>query len=346
MAAIKNAKIRGLTQIRGRFYYRPAQINGVRLPRVALNTSDLDEAIHAALIIARDASYENRPGLLSFEVRRFFMDREEKNRSRWSIDSDRSVLKKFAEHLGRDLLISSITKSTVEKWLKSLRVEGRSESTILTYLRRLNAFMEWCRKQGSIVRNPCEAIERPRVRATRKQGFLTKEQRNRVITSCGRDDIRLILVLGFHCGLRLNEMIEARVDWIRSWPGGGEIVVQETDTFRPKDREARRVPLNSFVRSYLEGIELPGEGFLIRNDVPRQKDKYRWNPRRPFKRLMKELELDWVGFHTLRHTYATLLVMGGAPIAAVAQWLGDGIEVTFANYCGYMPQEAHIEAGV
>jgi len=48
----------------------------------------------------------------------------------------------------------------------------------------------------------------------------------------------------------------------------------------------------------------------------------------------------------VRSGVSTLLVQGGCPIATVAQWLGDGIEVTFKNYVGYAPVAAHVNAGL
>lgn len=118
-----------------------------------------------------------------------------------------------------------------------------------------------------------------------------------------------------------------------------------TSTFTPKDKEARRIPMNDRLYEFLRVKEWVGP-WLVRPDVRHQKHKYRWEPKKPFKRLVKAVGLEWVGWHTLRHTFATLLVQGGCPIATVAQWLGDGIEVTFKNYVGYAPVREHVNAGL
>jgi integrase len=216
---------------------------------------------------------------------------------------------------------------------------------VKTYLLRLHAFFAWLVKDGGLPRNPMLNVELPLVRKTRAEKFLTREERDKLIAGCKRDDLRLMLMLGFHAGLRLNEMVEARVDWLRLWEGGGEIVVSATDTFTPKDREARRVPMNDLLWRYMKDMKFEGT-YLVRDDVARQKHKYRWEPRKPFGRLVEAMGMGWVGWHTLRHTYATLLVMGGCPVATVARWLGDGIEVTYKNYVGCIPLREHVNAGL
>jgi integrase len=192
---------------------------------------------------------------------------------------------------------------------------------------------------------------KPISKKTKVDRFCTKPERERLFAMCEREDVRLILLLGFHCGLRLNEIVQARTNWLRFWSDAdgvqhGEIVVQETDSFIPKDREARAVPMNTLVMDYFRGRETDQETFLLRPEVKQGKDSYRWNPRRPYKILCEKAGLAWVGFHTMRHTYATHLVMAGVPIASIARWLGDGIEVTYRHYAGYQPNRAHIDAGL
>jgi integrase len=241
--------------------------------------------------------------------------------------------------------VAGFTKHKFEVWMDRLRGDGLSEATVKTYMLRIHAFFAWITKDGGMRRNPMDGIDLPVVRQTRVEKFLTKDERERLISACDRDDIRLMLMLGFHAGLRLNEMLEARVDWLRFWEGGGELVVKATETFKPKDSESRRVPLNDVLYTYLKNITFEGV-YLVRDDVARQKHKYRWEPRKPFGRVVKAAGLDWVGWHTLRHTYATLLVMGGCPVASVARWLGDGIEVTYKNYVGCLPERDHVNAGL
>lgn len=338
-------KVRGLTRIGAAFYYRPPQQKGVRPPRVALGTSNFSEAVALALALRENRQPGYTPGTLAFEFKRFMLAREAKKLSRWSLEGDWSVYKIFVKTMGEDLPVAAFTKRKIEGWRDGLVKTGLADASVKTYLLRMHAFFAWMVKDGGINRNPMDDIEMPVVRRTRVERFLTKDERERLIAACDRADIRLMLLLGFHAGLRLNEMIEARCDWLRFWDGGGEIVVKETDTFRPKDREARRIPMNDVLYAFLREMKFTGT-YLVRDDVARKKHKYRWEPRKPFGRLVNAAGMKWVGWHTLRHTYATLLVMGGCPVASVARWLGDGIEVTYKNYVGCLPERDHVNAGL
>lgn len=338
-------KIKGLTCIGEWWYFRPAQKEGRRPPRVALGTRSYEEAVKMALDLHRDRPVEFTPGTFAFEKERFMEVRREQVMSRWTLDSDASALKLFGVFLGVETPVALITSRRVEGWLKELREAGKAAATVKTYLLRLHAFLAWLQERGVVARNVAEEVKVPVVRKTRADRFCTREERDRLIGLCEREDVLLMLMLGFHAGLRLHEMVEARPEWLRFWPGGGEICVMETSTFVPKDKEARRIPMNDRLHEFLRGRVFEGP-FLVRPEVGHAKHKYRWEPRKPLKRLVAAAGLPWVGWHTMRHTFATLLVMGGCPIATVAQWLGDGIEVTFKNYVGYAPVREHVNAGL
>jgi integrase len=344
----QQARVKGLTKIGGRYYFRPAQREGVRPPRVALHTESFDEAVKMALELQRVAQGIYKPGLLSFEINRFNATRGHEI-SRWSRDSEESVLRLFLGFAG-DGMVGLITPRKLEQWRDEMLVAGKSAGTVKTYMTRVGTFFEWLMKQGGLSRNPVKLVKLPESRKTKVDRFCIKPEREKLLGLCDRDDLRAVLLLGFHCGMRLNEIIQARKDWLRFWRDGegiehGEIMVMRTDTFTPKDKEARAIPLNTLVLDFFRGCQ-SGQTFLIRPEVKQGKDKYRWNPRRPFQNLCDKAGLAWVGAHTMRHTYATHLVMAGVPIATVARWLGDGIEVTYRNYAGYQPNRAHVDAGL
>jgi len=347
----RGVKVRGLTEIGGWFYYRPEQRDGVRPPRVAMGTRVFDEAMKLAIEMSHNRDGRFVPGTWVFESAKFMEGRRvARNRqgrllSRWTLESDEVVLRIFGVWLGENVPVGLVTTKKLEEWCVKLRKEGKPGTTVKTYIMRLHAFFVWLVKRGGMVRNPVAGVKVPDPKRTRSERFLTREQRDGLIDLCTREDLKLMLMLGFHAGLRLREMVEARPEWLRLWPGGGEICVCETATFIPKDGEQRRIPLNARLLAFLQSQVFEG-AFLVRPDVGHAQHKYRWEARKPFARLLKQAGLEWVGWHTLRHTFATLLVQGGCPIATVAQWLGDGIEVTFKNYVGYAPVAAHVNAGL
>lgn len=350
-------KIRGLTQIGGWWYFRGPQLNGVRPERVALGTRDWEAAVKMALEMKREVAVKYKPGALSFEAERCIAERRAKKMSEWSVDSDESVLKIFQEFVGKDAMVGLITAAKIEAWRDAmLKGDNLSAGSVRTYMSRVSAFFTWLKEQGGVVRNPVKLVEMPEAGKSRIEKFCTKQQRDKLIKACTRPDLMLVLMLGFHAGMRLNEMVQCRLNWLRFWQvkkdWHGEITVHETETYRPKDKEARRIPINrvllKFLREHMEArTGEDGDVFLIHPEkLKRGKDKYRWSPRRPLQQLTEACGLSWVTVHVMRHTYATLLVMGGTPIHAVARWLGDGIEVTFNTYAGYIADRKTVDAGI
>jgi integrase len=362
-------KVSGLTQINGWYYFRGPQVRNIRPIRVALDTRSFEEAVQLALNLRRSGENHFTAGTLGFEAQRFLLQRKAERISQWSMDSDGSALKLFGEFVGPDTLVSTITKAKIEEWRDYLSAEGKkvrkkgkdgemrtlgkgsplAPTSVKTYLLRIGTFFRWLRDEGGLIKNPMSEVAKPKAKKTRVDRFCQKAERDNLIATCDREDILALLMLGFHAGMRLNEIIQARPDWLRFWQMGdqwhGEIVVHQTDTFFPKDREARSIPMNSKLLVFLKNRKWEGR-YLLHPEIEQGENKYRWNPRRPFGTLVERAGLKWVGVHTLRHTYATHLVMGGVPIASVARWLGDDVKTTFENYAGYVPNQAHIDAGL
>ena len=60
--------------------------------------------------------------------------------------------------------------------------------------------------------------------------------------------------------------------------------------------------------------------------------------RKPFKRVLREADLPNIRFHSLRDTFASLLLMAGEPVAYVSAQLGhSNPTITFASYAKWIP---------
>ena len=119
---------------------------------------------------------------------------------------------------------------------------------------------------------------------------------------------------GFEAGLRRNEIVEARPSWflVKS----RSLRIQKTDTFRPKDREARAVPLTDVFIAFLENYPMDGT-WCIAPKIQRGKSRYRYDFIRPLGVYLKfmttelEQDLSWITPHVMRHTFGSLLAIAG-----------------------------------
>jgi integrase len=147
--------------------------------------------------------------------------------------------------------------------------------------------------------------------------------------------IGFIMHAGFEAGLRRNEIVEARPSWFSI--RGRSLRVQKTETFRPKDREARAIPFTDVFIAFLEGYQMNGT-WCIAPKIQRGKSRYRYDFIRPFNLYLEfmgrelEQDLSWITPHVMRHTFGSLLAIAGESLAKISEWMGDDPRVTDRHY--------------
>jgi len=302
---------------------------------VNLETSDLSEARRKRDQLLSMPRF-HAGDLLSTMCERFLRHRQEKGGySRDTVESRGYILKSLCDFLGPDQTVAKVSAAQLERWLQVIQ-KRLQPSTVDTYCGSARAFFRWARDveklrpdfpaeilpvgtQGT-ARAVEEALERSEVRA--------------LLKASGKDPrIRFVMLCGFHLGLRKQEIVEARVEWFDF--RRGVIHVHETQTFKPKDRERRFIPLNPVVRRwmrlYLKGRK-KGEHILMPLIKERTKARYRWDFRRPFDQTCDRAGVP-CNPHLMRHTFASILLEDDATsFFKVAEWLGDDVRVVQRRY--------------
>jgi integrase len=254
----------------------------------------------------------------------------------------RAALFEFADHLG-EITTDSVT--TASAGAHYARLQRRvAETTAQIHMRALRAFFNWCVKEKILRESPFRTVTLAKIDRYARLRFCNPAQRDMLINDAPTADLKFILFAGFHCGMRKNEIIEARVDWF-DLRDNGAVHIKNTDTFRIKDRETRFVPLTGqfrdFLRTYLE--EKEHHQFALKPAVAHGKGTYRYDFHRPYNDYMTEKHMRWATAHVMRHTFASLLVQAGVSIFKVARWMGDGVEVVEKHYAHLAPQDRDIE---
>lgn len=255
--------------------------------------------------------------------------------------------------LGR-LKLDQIARQHIDG-LATAWAENSKPKTINTRLgtirRMLSLAVEW------------EIIARvPRVefRKVPKQDprFLTDEEMIRLIEKAEPQWKEMILV-ALRTGLRIGELRGLQwgdVDLLRR-----VIHVQRTDPGRrtldatdPKGNRARTVPLTAESAEALTRIR-PADvkstawvwpALLRRNAEKRARARSEKGCWTAVTRAAKRAGLMDVGWHTLRHTYASHLVMRGIPIRLVQKWLGHASIKETEKYAHLYPEHGHEAAGL
>lgn len=301
-----------------------------RQHRVSLRTRDEAEAIAKAGAIL-DAPELSESGDYEGEIAAYLHAQRKADRlSRHSVGTRAIILPLFFKHVGKPM-IAEVTTGDVQRWYGSLKV---GEDSRQTYVRWLRAFYRWQIERGRLRVNPCEGVKTGRLRPIARKGTLSREDVLRLL-DCENEQLRFVLFCGFHAGMRKEEVIEARPEWFDL--KGGHIHIGPTDTWIPKDREKRSVPISKAFAAFLKtyGLRSP---YMLAPAVKRGKSKYRYDFGRPFRAHLAACGIKCT-FHDARRTFASHLVSAGMSVYKVAKYLGDGVGVVERHY-GHLQPDA------
>ena len=209
--------------------------------------------------------------------------------------------------------LDRIVPAEVRRWFDGFsRTAPGNANTGLRLLRHIMKFAIAC---GHVETDPTRGIRRNRRQALSR--FLSREEIDRLLEALERharndstrqqaDIVRLLLFTG----CRRGEIVGLRWSEVR----GDALALADAKT------GPRRVPLNSHARSILDRQPRGESPFVF----PSPYDPSR--PRGPelglWYRVRREIGIEDVRLHDLRHTHASHAVMNGVPVPVVSRLLG------------------------
>lgn len=258
----------------------------------------------------------------------------ERGRSQRTAENYQLYLERFVDFTG-DIEMEKIDNETIRKyrlWLNRFENESGQKLSPLTqsyHLIALRSFLTYCSKRDIKTLTP-EKIELPRTK--RKQvGFLNQNELQRLIeavdinTQSGLRD-RAIIELLFSSGLRVSELCNLNRDHINL--ERGEFMVRGKGQ---KDRPVFISPeATEWLATYLRSRTDNAVPLFIRYSGHKTGDakgeSFRLSPRSVQRSVQQYAKLagitKHVSPHTLRHSFATDLLMNGADLRSVQSMLG------------------------
>ena len=273
-------------------------------------------------------------------------------------DQKSMMAKLIAPHWGKRL-VTEITKAEVENLLAKI-AEGRARphkakpnnrarklqgpkptpvraNRVGEVLRKMfNLAMEWGWREDNPANGFYRRVENPRER------FLTKDEIDRLAVVLDGDlDQRAagIIRICMLTGARVGEVRQARFEQFNL-----ELGIWSKPAATTKQRKVHRVPISEDVAAIVRQRQLlvPNSNpWLFPGDVPGQPVK---EIRRFWLRVQKEAGIEDARVHDLRHTFASLLVNGGASLEMIGKLLGHTQMQTTQRYAHLL--DAPLRAGL
>jgi len=241
-----------------------------------------------------------------------------------------------------DILINDLSILTIEKFL--VHTYSRTQQGSVLYYRTLKAAFSKAVLWAYIEDNPFKKLKAPKTSKS-FPAFISENEFHQIIEKTRNIQLRNIFCTAFYTGMRLNEITNMKWSWIDLIKE--QITVKCSDDFVTKGKRERIIPLNAIMKIVLSSlfpkiIEINKDDFVftsikglkLNDDFISKK----------FKSAVREAKLDdSIHFHSLRHSFASLLVQKGVSLYIIKELLGHEALITTQIY-SHLQHQNLIEA--
>ncbi len=271
-----------------------------------------------------------------------FLDflRVERGASKHTVDAYRNDLRQLVAHLersGPDASWQAVGARELGGFVTDLQGRSYAPATVARKVAAFKSFFGFLQEEGTIERDPTEAMASPRAGKSLPKALSVEEvlrllaQAQGTTTPEGRRDWAMLQML-YATGMRVSELVGLNVEDVN--------LTERLVRCRGKGGKERLIPLHQqasdaladYVRQHRPRLQpVPREAALFLNHQGHRLT------RQGFWLLLKgyarEAGLQTaITPHTLRHTFATHLLRGGAPLRYVQEMLGHASIATTQVY--------------
>ena len=220
-----------------------------------------------------------------------------------------------------DIMIDRLDVRTLDKFV--ITTFTRTQRGASLYYRTLKAAFNKAIAWNYLTENPLKKIKVPKI-AKSFPVFISFSEFQLILNNTKDDYLKNIFTAAFYTGMRLGELLNMKWSWIDFEQN--IIKVQCTDTFATKSKKERIIPMCSTLRvlfrnQFPKVIDLDQNNFVFT-----RVKKIKLNEdfiSKQFKKSIRTSKLDdKIHFHSLRHSFASMLVQRGVSLYVVKELLG------------------------
>jgi len=255
-----------------------------------------------------------------------------------------------------DTPINRITIATVEKFITDRQKEGTHILTLRKVLVTLNQILAYAVRHRYIDYNPLRDAERPRGKGksqqTRNIRILNPVEINSLLDSVSDAKYKTLIMLAIFSGARQGELFGLKwtdIDWTNN-----QIHIQRTfnnqEWYDVKtDTSDRRIDIGPAMMKELKKWRLacpPNKlNLVFPNDAGGPIDNHNFL-RRIYYPATEKAKLKKITFHSLRHTYASLLIEQGENIKYIQTQLGHSSPTVTLNVYAHLMKPVNQESAI
>lgn len=250
-----------------------------------------------------------------------------------TLKSKQSLLDNHLVDFFGSRMLSEIKVKDVDKFKSKLASKGLNPKTVNNAVGLLRKILNMAVAWGDLDSVPrLEPVRAP----APEFDFFTFEEADRLVAAT-EPEHKCMVITALHTGMRLGELLALR------WSDVSDerirvaqnVVVGVVGT--PKGNRSREVPLSKTAARCLEDHPHLSEFVFC---LPDGRMASQHHARYPLRRACKRAGLRRVGWHVLRHTFASHLVMRGVSLKAVQELLGHATIDMTMRYAHLSPDVA------
>ena len=248
-----------------------------------------------------------------------YVDYIQQTKSKSYVRSVKLSFKMLIEFTG-DIYLSRLDLRTLDKFITSTFQRTQRGSSL--YYRTLKAAFSKAVLWNYLIDNPLKQIKSPKVSKSFPV-FISENELRIILEKTQKAYLKDLFTTAFYTGMRLGELLNMKWSWIDFTQN--YITVQCSESFQTKSKKDRIVPMSEKVRSLLtsrfkSNLHSPEE-FVFYHFKGRK--LHQETISKQFKDVVRKLNLDdKIHFHTLRHSFASMLVQRGVSLYVVKELLG------------------------
>lgn len=237
--------------------------------------------------------------------------------------------------------LSEIRRVDLQDFADGLCAGGLDASTVRNTLMPLRVIFRRALARGDVAVNPTTGLELPAIEGSRERVASPAEAEALLAALPERD--RALWATAMYAGLRRGELLALRWEDIdlasgvihveRSWDAKEGVVA-------PKSRAARRsVPIATVLREHLVEHKLrSGRHVGLVFGTSASQPCTPSNVRNRANAAWARADLDPIGLHECRHTFASLMIAAGVNAKALSSYMGhSSVTITYDRYGHLMP---------
>lgn len=313
-------------------YFIDYRVNGKRFRKIAGKSKRIAELALKDIevkIAKNEFGFEQKDSDL-YSLFNEFLTYSKTNHSSSTQNRYRAILDNFKRFLKGHLYLtklSQLTIKTFEDYKAYRKNDGAANKTINIELGCLRLMLNLAIKWGYAKENPVKGISMLKEDNHKKPRFLSKEECAKLLDACGQEMYPIFFTF-LNTGMRKSEL--EYLEWKDIDFGRRKIKIRVKDNWRPKTTE-REIPINQGLYDVLIKQKSNRQGtYIFHRDGKRIEPNYL---RKKLMSITKKSEFpDVTKIHTLRHTFASHLVMNGVDLTTVKKLLGHSDIATTMIY--------------